>query len=106
MKVFLREVFLRQDWEVFLYRERGDAKEFLQPGGALILVDSNYYNSDLKPMFTLNQHTAQELIAELQKAGVRPRELTKIEGKYEAQSEHLDDLRNILRTCGIMKKEA
>lgn len=106
MKVFLREVFLRQDWEVFLYRERGDAKEFMQPDGTLILADAGIYPSDLKPMFTLNQNTAQELISELQNAGVRPRELTKIEGQYQAQSAHLEDIRNILRTCGIMEKDA
>ena len=106
MKVALREVFWRDQWEVFLYREIGDHKEFMQPNGTLIPVQADVYTDDIKPMFSLNKNTAQNLIYELQKAGVRPLELTKVEGQYESQSAHLEDLRIILRTLGIMKKEA
>lgn len=108
MKIALREVFWRQEWEVFVYQETVDGGRcFMQPDGAsIVLREHTVVSADLKPMFTINQNVASELIEELQKAGVRPKELTKIEGQYQAQSAHLEDLRNILRTRGIMKKEA
>ncbi len=104
MKVFLREQFASHSWDVFLYRDCGDSgRYFRQPDGSDIFLDANTASSDdLKPTFRIDYHTAQHLITALQAEGVRPVEITKVEGILEAQTKHLEDLRNILKTKKVM----
>lgn len=105
MKVMLREQFVAQSWDVFVYREiAGYGRYFQQPDGSEVMVAVNHvqYPDELRPTFKLDYHTAQQLMAAMQHIGVRPVEVSKVEGILEAQTKHLDDLRNILKTKKVM----
>jgi hypothetical protein len=56
----------------------------------------------MKPTFFIRSSVATELIEALQKAGVQPKQLSKIEGQYEAQGKHLADMQAILRKRGLL----
>lgn len=105
MKVHLSEQFACHGWDVYLYRDLGDDKKLIRlPDGKDKVIDSySIIPNDIPPTFFIDYPTAQELIAALQMKGVRPVEISKVEGKLESQSAHLADLQNILRARGIMK---
>lgn len=105
MKVYLNERFACHGWDVYLYRDLGDDKKILLlPDGQEKVIDScSILPNDITPTFFIDYPTAQELIAALQSKGVRPVEISKVEGKLESQTAHLADLQNILRARGIMK---
>jgi hypothetical protein len=90
-------------YEVYLYREvEGIGSYFQQPDGTEILIKHSQMISGIKPTFLIDRDTAPRLVEALQKVGVQPKELTKIEGQYEAQGKHLTDLQSILRKQGVM----
>lgn len=105
MKVYLQEQFARNGWSVYLYVELGDEKiGVLQPDGSRKVINryEDPITKDVLPTFDIDRNTAQELITCLQACGVRPIEITKVEGVLEAQTKHLEDLRNILKTKKMM----
>ena len=102
MKVRVEHRFWQREYAVFVYRliddehvevQKADGQYERLPPGA---------QHDLAPTFAIHEHLAQELIEALQGVGVQPKQLTLIEGKYEAQSAHLKDLQAILRKQGYM----
>jgi|CXWL01.1.fsa_nt_gi hypothetical protein len=105
MRVFIRDQFMQRSYEIFQLREiEGHGTYVRQPDGSEVFVPIGVWPvQDVKPTFTIDYHSAQELVEALQKTGVKPKELTKIEGQFAAQSAHLADLQNIIRTRGIMK---
>lgn len=86
------------DKEVYIsYRE----------GGKIMLVGFDQGNMIEKivtpgavkenPTMILSDHLMQELLRALLDYGIKPTDQSKTEGLYEAQSEHLKDLRTMLK---------
>ena len=102
MKVRVEHRFWQREYAVFVYRLIDEEHvEVQKPDGHYERVHPGA-NYDLPPTFAIPEHLAQQLIEALQGVGVQPKQLTLIEGKYEAQSAHLHDLQNILRKQGYM----
>ena len=109
-----------QDWEVhaqysmtslgydlvFYRKLPNGTREFLQfPDGPCIIksVPPNTFDDGVLPTVRLGMETIQNLVEAVQRSGVQPKAITKIEGQYQAQGEHLSDLRKILRKQGVME---
>ena len=101
--VHVQYVWQRHCYEVFVWHDQGDARVFDQPDGQrLVQRYEDPTAVELKPSFEISEYIVQNLIEALQKQGVQPKQLTLIEGKYEAQSAHLKDLQNLLKKQGYM----
>ena len=92
-------------YAVYLYIDLEGTRTRLirQPDGSDMEVQRGMVHNDIKPTFTLDEDDARNLIEALQREGVQPRQLTLVEGQYDAQGKHLADLQNILKTKGLMK---
>lgn len=55
------------------------------------------YGTEPKPTLLLRTDQLQALFDVLAANGMKPRDLGKVEGLYEAQNEHLKDLRKLLK---------
>ena len=100
-------VQFRLEWyayAVYRYCEvEGRGREFGQPDGTRVLIQPGQYQADLKPTFLVPVDEAPDLIEQLQKSGVQPKVIARVEGQLEAQSAHLADLQKILRKQGVME---
>jgi len=101
MKFHVEDCFRRHSWRVYGYTDIDGARRFHQANGQIITVDEHSHQ-EIEPLFEIDYHSAPELLTALQKAGVRPVELSKVEGVLEAQTAHLKDLQSILRKQGYM----
>jgi hypothetical protein len=103
VKVHINDSWSMWQYEVYLYRDiEGVGSYFQQPDGTEILIKHYEMIQGIKPTFMLDRDTAPNLIEALQKSGVQPKQLTLVEGKYQAQSDHLKDLQQILRKQNVM----
>lgn len=90
-------------YEVFVCREvEGHGFYVRQPDDTELFIPLGMYPASVKPTFILREEHAHELIEALQEKGVQPKQLTKIEGQYDAQGKHLSDLQAILKKQSIM----
>lgn len=103
MKVSVQYKIEWNAYAVYCYHEiEGRQRDFQQPDGTFITVRPGE-RLDIAPTFLLDWDTVPKLLEALQQAGVRPVELSKVEGKLEAQSAHLADLQKILRKQKVME---
>jgi hypothetical protein len=90
--------------DIFLMQRRHDGNyigSINEIGG--ISMAKTCPNAITKPMFTLPDFLVSLLLDSLIEAGTKPEPVSKIEGLYEAQTKHLEDLRKILKTQKIMR---
>lgn len=100
--IHIEHQFMMGRYAVFVYYKR-DGKRFLRNAdGSVTAYDSMGIGAVVPPTFTIPEGDAKDLIKALTEAGVRPVEISKVEGQYEAQGKHLADLQNIIRTKGMM----
>lgn len=82
------------EYKIYILR-RVNGNVFLKRTDGEVKIDLSRFNSDCTLSLTDKEMTL--LVTELQSMGVRPKEQSKVEGLYEAQSEHLKDLRQFLK---------
>lgn len=93
-KVRLQEEIGRFSKGLFIYRKHGEKMEYMGKEGVSHLVE---WGDVIEPVLSLEPEMLQTLFDELQSNGYKPKELGKVEGLYEAQSDHLADLRHLLK---------
>lgn len=103
MGVAVQRQYFSGQYAVYVYREINGIRYVQQANGPEFEVQRHSPNPNLKPTFLLDEEIATDLIEALQREGVQPKQLTLIEGQYDAQGKHLADLQNILKTRGFMK---
>lgn len=104
MSVHVEHQWYRDRYAVYVYREiEGQCTQYVQPDGSLLSVETGVMNENVKPTIVLDEPTIKQMMEAFQNIGVQPKQITLIEGKYEAQSQHLADLQNMLRCSGRMK---
>lgn len=103
------KIHVERKWHLFcfdyyIYEETVDGRIFHQPDGRRVVLQPGTHDVEgtIKPMGSIPENIVHDLVEALQRIGVQPKQLSVIEGKYQAQSEHLADLQNILKTRKIM----
>lgn len=93
LHVHIRDSVGRFGKEIFIARRVGDKTYVTQPDGS----EKEYkYGQDVAPSFTLDEEEYTALQKEMCIDYVPPRK-DYLEGKTEAQAEHLKDLRTLLK---------
>lgn len=93
-KVTIRSVPWGTTKDVFILR-RGMGKVEVLHGDTFETVTEGAIEP--KPTITLDDDMLQAFANELQAMNIKPKEASKTEGLLEAQSEHLKDLRKLLK---------
>lgn len=93
-RVALQNLPGRFDKALYIYRKHGDKLEYITAQGLATTVDTG---ADITPVLTLNEEMLYALAEELSGKDYKPKDLGKVEGLYEAQSDHLADLRHLLK---------
>lgn len=93
-KVQLQLLPGRFDKALYIYRKHGEQIEFIRPDGKAEITS---WGTKIEPVLTLDEAMIHAMVEELTNSGYKPKDLGKVEGLYEAQSEHLADLRHLLK---------
>lgn len=86
--------------EIFIYRRASFSKIDVVRGPDII--ETSDYGTDIKASIVLEPEMFQPLLEALLNNGVLPKYHSKIEGLLEAQTEHLNDLRHLLKLDQII----
>lgn len=79
---------------LYIFRKHGDKTEYVSSNGIAKMVS---IGDLIDPLMTLDEDMIYALVEELTGKGYKPKDLGKVEGLYEAQSDHLTDLRHLLK---------
>lgn len=105
-KVHIQYSLVSRCYEFTFYRNGPSGMmEFLEcPQGPLIVhaIQEGAYRPDIMPTLRLDEFTVRNFTTALAEEKIKPNEATKTEGLLEAQTKHLDDMRNILKKQGVM----
>lgn len=97
-KLTLRENPAMLGMELYIYTRLTDGKIEVETQNGDTLERKVYERGEMIPRtLFLSMDDLQDLADELRRINVRPREAGKTEGLLEAQSEHLKDLRKLLK---------
>lgn len=97
-KLFLKDNLMLRGKELYIYTEMPDGKvrvDYQEDGKILEKTYDRY--APIPRTLYLEDNDLQNLADELQRLNIRPREASKTEGLYEAQTAHLADLRQLLK---------
>lgn len=87
--------------DIYLYEKRVDGTAGVyrpQPDGSFVAEPYEYGVVPPPPTFTLDTDVLQKLCTLfMEETKFKPRNVSEIEGKYSAQSKHLEDLRHLLK---------
>lgn len=98
-KISIRENVLRGVFDIFYYRKGPGHSIYLLKQDGFLLTEEEVSQNGIadKATLSLSREMLQQLADELEKLRIKPEISSKVEGLYEAQSEHLKDLRTILK---------
>lgn len=94
-QVKIQELPGRYSKALHIWRKVGDKYEHMQPNGEVKILEPAAYIAE--PLLVLDEQMLQSLAEELTGQGYKPKDLGKVEGLYEAQTKHLEDLRHLLK---------
>ena len=87
--------------DIFIYERRADGTVGVyhpQPDGTMLVESFQPGTADTPaPTFTLDNFVLEKLVELLIDSGIRPKDVSVVEGKLEAQTKHLEDLRHLLK---------
>ncbi len=99
-KIIVRENPMMGNFDIFMYKNTPQGRYFVtQEKGTQTetKIEEGAYCRDLKPNLSLHRDMLQQLLQEITNLGVKLPDESKVRGQYEAQSEHLKDLRQLLK---------
>lgn len=106
MKVYITENFGRAEWQVYVYRDVSDKYYevlHISPEGykQWIQCERNVVTDPyhVKPTYLIDINVARLMMKEFTYHGVQMPDQSKVEGMYEAQTQHLRDLQKVLQVC-------
>lgn len=82
---------------VWIYKRRGDGRVDVLETGDVVTTHEHNTAIPIKPTFRLEPEMLRAFAEALSQEKIEPRATSKTEGMYEAQSEHLKDLRKLLK---------
>jgi hypothetical protein len=96
----------RQNYEIWIHRRSGTNFDILthdDSGQEIhVPIEQGEDASHVKPFLTIPEYLAADIVAALTGQGLKPKELSKVEGVLEATQRHLVDLQGILRLKKIL----
>lgn len=94
-KIKLQERYGGMGYDLYVYTHNPDGSTTLDKNGLQEKIPEGGAVS--VPSFRFQRDDLQLLMEELARVNIKPKEASKTEGLYAAQSEHLKDLRKILK---------
>jgi len=99
-KVYVKENFARGNYDIFVVKETPTGRFIIREKNGIEVeekIEENAQSYQVRPNVSLNREMLQSLLVEITNIGVKLPEQSNVEGKYQAQSEHLKDLRKLLK---------
>ncbi len=99
-KVYVRENFARGNYDIFVVKETPAGRFIIREENGKEVeekIEESVHSYQLRPNVSLNKEMLQSLLVEITNIGIKLPEQSNVEGRYQAQSEHLKDLRKLLK---------
>lgn len=107
IKVYVTEQFYTSEYFIYVYRHISDQETavlriHLDGTRSWERIPMGISTPTLAPTYQIERNIARLMVAEMTKQGLRPPDQSKVEGQYEAQGKHLEDLRAVLKQAEIL----
>lgn len=99
-KVYVKENFARGNYDIFVVKETPVGRFIVREENNVVTeekIEEGAQSHQVRPNMSLNKEMLQSLLIEITNIGIKLPEQSNVEGKYQAQSEHLKDLRKLLK---------
>lgn len=99
-KIILRENPIYTSYDIFMFKDTPHGRYLITQNGKTLtetLLEKEAYHGDVAPSLSLDRDMLAMLQQEITRLGIELPSVSKVEGLYEAQTEHLKDLRQLLK---------